>query len=349
MNGLMSLPQWHSFLHHPTGPWLGFINAIYTSGMVVSYPFVAVIANRFGRKKGIHLGNILLVVGTVLQTSAQNSATFIMGRLFLGFAAGFYSLNVPLLINETAYPTHRSILSALSNCGFYFGSLIASWATFGTRNYSNSWGWRIPSLLQILLPITAIPGLVLIPESPRWLISKGYHKDAQDAITEMHAGSDIDSMALVNYEVNEIATTLAEDKLANETTSYKDMIATKGNRHRLLITVSVGIFAQWSGNGVVSYYLALVLNTVGVTSSTNQLLISACLQLWNLILAVLASCLVDKLGRRFLFLASASIMLVSFIIITALSGSFASTGSSAAGLAVVPFLFVFFAGYDIAL
>jgi hypothetical protein len=73
------------------------------------------------------------------------------------------------------------------------------------------------------------------------------------------------------------------------------------------------------------------------------------LQLWNLIFAVTAALCVDKLGRRFLFLASGSVMLTSYIIVTGLSGSFAQTGHSATGLAVVPFLFLYFAGYDIAL
>lgn len=86
-----------------------------------------------------------------------------------------------------------------------------------------------------------------------------------------------------------------------------------------------------------------------VTSITNQTLISAGLQIWNLIFAVGAAFSVDKLGRRALFLASAATMLVSYIIITGLSGSFAQTQVPSVGVAVIPMLFIFFAGYDIAL
>jgi MFS family permease len=95
--------------------------------------------------------------------------------------------------------------------------------------------------------------------------------------------------------------------------------------------------------------VALVLETVGITSVTDQTLISGCLQIWNLFFAVAAAVMVDKLGRRFLFLASGIIMLCSYVIITGLSGSFAQTGHAATGVAVIPFLFVYFAGYDIAL
>jgi Sugar (and other) transporter len=96
-------------------------------------------------------------------------------------------------------------------------------------------------------------------------------------------------------------------------------------------------------------YLALILASVGITSVTHQTLISGCLQIWNFFWAVAAAASVDKLGRRALFLASGSIMLVSYIIITGLSGAFAQTGHAATGVAVIPFLFVFFGGYDIAL
>ena len=349
MNGLMALPQWNAFMDTPTGSWLGFINGIYSLGMGLALFISAPISNKFGRKVGIWVGNAVLVVGTILQTVAQNQATFISARFFLGFAAAWYMSNVPLLINETAYPTHRAILSSLYNCGWYVGSLIAAWATFATRNYESSWSWRVPSLLQALLPLVAVPGLILIPESPRWLISVGRGEQAREVLTHSHAGDDPNSTTLIDYEIMEIESTLAAEKAAHDSTSYMDMFKSKGNRRRLLISISLGIFSQWVGNGVISYYLALVLNTVGVTSVTNQLLISAALQLWNLIFAVGAAAYVDKLGRRILFLASAAIMLVAFIVVTGLSGWFANTGHAGTGVAVIPFLFIFFAGYDIAL
>lgn len=146
----------------------------------------------------------------------------------------------------------------------------------------------------------------------------------------------------------EITTTIkAEAQLASA--SYSEMYKTPGNRHRLIISITLGFFSQWSGNGVVSYYLALVLDTVGVTSVTNQTLLAGCLQVWNLIFAVAAALSVDRLGRRPLFLASASVMLLGYVMVTGLSGSFAQTAEPQTGIAVIPFLFIFFAGYDIAL
>ena len=78
-------------------------------------------------------------------------------------------------------------------------------------------------------------------------------------------------------------------------------------------------------------------------------MISGFLQLWNLFWSVVGALSVDLVGRRFLFLTSLSGMLVSYIVITALSAEFAEQGGSAVGVAVIPFLFIMYAFFAIAL
>lgn len=65
-------------------------------------------------------------------------------------------------------------------------------------------------------------------------------------------------------------------------------------------------------------------------------------------MAIVGSLLVDVAGRRVLFILSTCIMLVSYIIITGLSGTFANTQVSSVGTAVIPFLFIYYGGYDLA-
>ena len=66
------------------------------------------------------------------------------------------------------------------------------------------------------------------------------------------------------------------------------------------IIIALAFFSQWSGNGLVSYYLNKVFDTIGITDPTIQLLINGILQIWNLAWALLASSLCDKAGRRVL-------------------------------------------------
>lgn len=170
MNGLQALPQWVSFMDMPSGVWLGFLNAIYWLGLGISFPLTTFVANKYGRKLGIYVGYVFLAVGSLLVLSDNNTA-FIISRFFVGCASAWFGNAVPLLITEISHPYYRGILSALFMCGFYVGGTISAFVTFGTRNVADNWAWRIPSVMQLLLPLIALPGLLLTPESPRWLVS----------------------------------------------------------------------------------------------------------------------------------------------------------------------------------
>ncbi|KAF6837133.1 sugar transporter [Colletotrichum plurivorum] len=347
MNGLLALPQWFEFMDHPAGAWLGFINAIQSLSTMLAYPAVAYFANRWGRKRGLLVGYFFLFLGSLLQAFSPNKTGFILGRLFIGQPSAWWGGLAPLLITELAYPTHRGILTALYNCGWFVGSSLAAWVTYGTRNYASTWSWRIPSLLQIAIPLVVLPAALLVPESPRYLVSKGKSKQARAVLTKFHAGGD-EASPLVAFEMAEIERAIEDDRAASSSSSWAEMFKTPGNRRRALISVSLGIFAQWNGNNVVSYYLARVLETAGIKSVTDQTLISGCLQVWNLILAVSAAVSVDRLGRRPLFLVSCGGMLASYAVISGLSGAFDTSGKASIGLAVVPFLFIYYGFYDIA-
>ncbi|GLA36724.1 hypothetical protein AnigIFM63309_003048 [Aspergillus niger] len=348
MNGLEALDQWKAFMNNPTGARLGWLNAIYWLGCGIGYPTAAWISNRYGRKPGVYIGYLFLTLGCVLQTAAPNVVAFMLARLFLGGASALFGNAVPLLINEIAYPTHRGMLNSLFMSGWYVGGTVAAWVVFASRTYDSSWAWRLPSVLQALVPVVGLPGFLLAPESPRWLISVGRNEEARAILTRYHAAGD-ETSPLVAYEFSEISSTIRAEQEAHSSASYIEMVKTPGNRWRLMISITLGLFAQWSGNGVVSYYLSLILDSVGVTSVRDQTLISACLQMWDLIFAALGAFLIDRLGRRPLFLASAVIMFVSYVMVTALSGSFKATNNAATGAAVIPFLFIFFSGYCIAL
>lgn len=135
------------------------------------------------------------------------------------------------------------------------------------------------------------------------------------------------------------------------------------------IIIAIAFFSQWSGNGLVSYYLNKVFDTIGITDPTIQasgsfplgfslsailrlyacfiqLLINGILQIWNLFWALLASTLTDRLGRRFLFLSSVCGMLLFFTLQTIFSSLFAQSGLPGAAHAVIAFIFLFYASYE---
>ncbi|KAH6989941.1 general substrate transporter [Ilyonectria destructans] len=347
LNGLLALPHWQSFMKHPSGAWLGFVSGASSLGAMFFYPVVAWSSNRFGRKPTILVGYIFLCVGVGLQTGATNIPMFVISRIIVGIASAFFGGCVPLLVTETAYPTHRGVFTGLYMCGWYVGSFLAAWSTYGTRNYDNSWSWRVPSVLQLLLPIVALPGLIMIPESPRFLASKERHQEARAFLVKYHAEDD-ETSPLAAFELAEITRSIQMERESQKSTSYREMVATPANRRRTFITVFLGVFGQWAGQNVAGYYLAPVLTTIGITTITQQTLINGFLQIWNLLCSLTGAFNVDRVGRRFLFLAATTGMLISYTLITALSATFAKGGSATVGTAVVPFLFLMYGCYSLA-
>ncbi|OJJ71233.1 hypothetical protein ASPBRDRAFT_66226 [Aspergillus brasiliensis CBS 101740] len=348
VNGLQALPEWINFMENPSSTWLGFITAVYWIGALICTPVAAWTCNRCGRRVGVWVGVAFLVVGTIMTTAAPSANVFTASRALIGCGAGWVSNAAPILLSEIAYPAHRGVFGAFYMVGYYVGAALAAWITFATRGYDSSWAWRLPVLLQILLPLIAVSGFSFIPESPRWLISRGYMEKARTVLAELHTGGDT-TAPLIASEVQNIQAIIQAEHNAAASAGYTNLLKTPGNRRRLFITITLGVFAQWSGNGVASYYLSVILKSVGITRTRDQLLIAACLQVWNVVFAAIGASLVEKVGRRVLFMTSASIMLTAFILITGLSGSFASSGNGAVGIAVIPFVFIYYLGYDIAL
>lgn len=148
----------------------------------------------------------------------------------------------------------------------------------------------------------------------RFLIAKGRDDEARALLIKHHAGGDADS-ALVLHEVIQIREAVRTESNSEKRPTLKKMLASPANRRRLLISAMVGIAAQWSGNTVVSYYLVLVLDGVGITNATHQSLINGGLQIFNLFATVgCGAMLVDTLGRRRLFQWSAVGMTASYVV-----------------------------------
>lgn len=119
----------------------------------------------------------------------------------------------------------------------------------------------------------------------RWLISRGRTAEAETILTKYHAGGEADH-PLVKREVLEIQETIRLEKEHTNDESWLALLRTPGNRKRTAIGIMTGAWCQLNGTLVADYYLTLMLDTVGITSSTSQTLINACLQILRWISAI---------------------------------------------------------------
>jgi len=256
---------------------------------------------------------------------------FIAARGILGFGLAFNITAAPLMILELAFPTQTAPLVSVYNALWSLGAIAAAWSTYGTFRLTSDWGWRIPSLIQALSSVVQLASCFFIEESPRWLVSKGHEEKARHIITKYHAnGDNEDYIALI--EMEEIKEALRLEREALATTSYLSFFKTKGNRLRFFIILAVGFFSQWSGNGLISYYLTLILNSIGYTAESTQTLINGLLTIWNLVTTLFFAFLVNRFGRRQMFLASTIGMLLTFIGKNLSNRSFSPTDRKQCGL-----------------
>jgi MFS family permease len=116
-------------------------------------------------------------------------------------------------------------------------------------------------------------------------------------------------------EYNEIRQTIRLEK-ENSKQGWDAFFKTPGNRKRVLLILLTGFFAQCSGNGLISYYLHSILNSIGITNSADQALINGGIQIWSFLLCVSFALLVDRVGRKPLFLTAGIGMLVTFSVWT---------------------------------
>lgn len=156
-----------------------------------------------------------------------------------------------------------------------------------------------------------------IPESPRFLIAHDQHEKALKMLAHYHAnGNENDEVVQLEYQ--EICASMALDKEAETNSSWADFVKTRGNRRRLMLIVALAVFGQWSGNGIVAYYLKIILDGIGITNPQDQLGINSGSKTMSLLVNLFVAFYIDSFGRRPILLVSTVGMFVMFLIWTIL-------------------------------
>ncbi|KAF6815924.1 MFS lactose [Colletotrichum plurivorum] len=341
MSSINAMDQFHEFYNvGRTGPTIGLVMAIYTAGQVCGSLFSAGLLDGFGRKAGMAVGSGFIIVGSIVQATSQTLAAFIGGRFLVGFGVPMCTIAAPTYIVEMAYPTWRGLAGGLYNVlGWYIGSMTASWTCYGTANIQNNWSWRVPYVVQVVPALVMASMVWLIPESPRWLFAKRKGDVARRVLVKYHGDGDPGS-AVVRLECDEITRSLeAEAELTNgRWWDYKILVRNRANRYRMWILVLITVFSQFTGGAVISYYLPSILETVGITSSPQQLLMNALNTVFSFSGGLVGSFFVDKAGRRPLLLWGvflSGLVYIPINVLAALSGGHIDTASGYAFIAMI--------------
>ncbi|KAF2682244.1 lactose permease [Lentithecium fluviatile CBS 122367] len=293
---------------------LGFMSSCYQLGSILAVPIAPWFNQRFGRRWSIMLGSGVMCVGAIIQGFSQHVAMYIIARMLLGVGIVFAIISGSALIGELGHPKERPYLTSLFNASYFVGAIIAAAIAIKTVDIVGDWSWRVPSILQICPSLLQVCTVFMLPESPRWLVSKDRDEEAFAVLTKYHAEGDASSL-LVQAEMAQIRSTI---KLELETSkqSWLDMVRTPGMRRRVLIAIMMGLFTQMSGNTLLSYYSNLLFEMMGYTTSYAKTRINIANQCWSLINGVTIALVVTRFRRRWMFMLSSASMLIVFISMT---------------------------------
>ncbi|CCA71201.1 related to hexose transporter protein [Serendipita indica DSM 11827] len=338
MNGLQGVTYWDNYFGHPQGQTLGLMSSAYSLGCILSLPFIPFVVDRLGRRLSIVCGSCVMLVGVALQASAVNYAMFTIARAVMGFGMPICIVSASALIGELSYPKERTYLGSLFNASWFIGAIVAAGTTYGTFAMPNNWSWRIPSILQAAPSLLQISFMMLLPESPRWLISKGREEEAFQILATYHAEGDRES-ELVKAEYAQINVTI-QMEMENSKRSWKEMIATAGMRKRVTIATALGLFTQ-------CYYLKQILKDVGITDNKTVNQINVANTCWGLLNATTIAFLVYKLKRRTAYLLCTTSLLCIYTGWTISAARYTIAKDKQASHAVLAFIFLYSPAYNI--
>lgn len=340
-NSLQSLDQFMDRFGHPTGARLGFYGASASVGGIVATFVAGPVADRFGRRSLCFVGSAIVIGMAIMETFSSSFNMFVAGKLILGFGANLQQVGGPMLVVELAHPKTRVAISSIYNTSIYIGLIIGSWIAFGTFHMQSNWSWKIPCILQVMLPFYQFSTIWFCPESPRWLVARDRIEEARAILVKYHGGGH--ETELVQRELEEIIANVEIDRsqLKLNKAGLRSIFGSKGNLHRLWICFVTAVGSQCAGSGLISAYLPDILQLVGFSSSRDKTLINGIVNIWSWVIGVTAALVIPYVKRRHLFLFSTTGMLCTFVVWTALAAEFLKTKSRGDGIGVVVMVFVY--------
>lgn len=256
------------------------------------------IADRFGRKKAIIGTSVVCIVGALWCSFAESGASLVLGRLILGLSLGFASYAAPLYISETAPEDRRGLLVTFNQICLTGSQTVAYLVAYLFTPTAN-WRWMLglggaPALVLLI-------GISFAPESPRWLVLKGYTSKARSALTSFRG------RAFRESELDEIRESVRE-----ESQHWRNVLE-PWMRMPLMIGVGLAVFQQATGINTIVYYAPTIFSETGFASDAAAILASLGISLTNVGVTVCAMLLMDWIGRRKLLMISLSGMVLSLV------------------------------------
>jgi sugar porter (SP) family MFS transporter len=258
-------------------------------------------------------------------------------RFFAGLGVGIISVLVPLYQSEMAPKWIRGTLVCAYQLAITTGLLLASIVNIATQRLDHHNAFRIPLSLQFLWAGVLLLGLVLLPETPRYLIKRGRHSAAASSLSRIRR-LDITHPALIE-ELAEIEAN-HEYELSLGPSTYKDVFVGSPHLGRRVLTGSgLQMLQQLSGCNFIFYYGTTFFTKLNFT---DPFIIQVIMNTVNVVSTVPGMILVESLGRRRILMMGAAGMAISQLLVASVGTAVPDTFIANIILIVFVCLYIFF-------
>ena len=298
-------------------PWIkGLVVSLLSAGAILGAAFGAPVADRFGRKYAISLGCIVYFVALIIQISSEHDwAQIAVGRAVDGFGIGWISATVPLYNSEIMPRQVRGAMVGSYQLCVTLGLLLSYCCCYATHKYGDSGEWRVPIGVGFGYGLILCLGILVCPESPRWLAKKGKFEQAKKVLAFMRGVGQDDKF--VNDEYTEIKTEVEKEAEMQEGNSWLDCFSFKHKAlYRTLMAVLLQMGQQLTGANYFFYYGATIFAPVELVSDKedNSYIAQIILGAVNVFTTLPGLYALDKFGRRTCLLVGAAWMTIWLIV-----------------------------------
>lgn len=279
-----------------------------TSSLVLGAMFGALgsggLADRFGRKRILSYVALLFALSCLGSALSQSFFAFVVSRIVGGLSVGAASVLAPMYVAEIAPKKIRGMLVSVYQLTIVIGILISYLINYGLYGMPDDWRWMFatgvaPSVLFFL-------GLFAIPESPRWLYLRGRTEECRKIIGRIAGTAEADR------EIEEIARTLEDQK---STSTIGDLFAPAVRKASFVGFLIAGL-VQVNGMNAVVNYAPKIFQGAGFEIH-NALLNTSFIGLINFLFTFVAIVVIDRVGRKTLYLAGSLGMSASLLCLAA--------------------------------